>query len=89
VKIHPFRYVGAWWLRAFRSVNVKIIIYGVYVIVNGVTLHLAGKTFAFPLKRTRYESFQTVRSMRRALRKAGFKNIDVRKGRSFIATAVR
>lgn len=45
-------------------------IYRAYVLINGVILHLIGRTLRFVNHRT--ESFQTRRGMRLASRKAGF-----------------
>ena len=71
-----------------RSLRARGAIHGVYVIANGLLLHLVGKVAPFPPTGV-YESFQTERGMRRLLRAAGFRDITVTRGRHFIVTARR
>lgn len=53
-------------------------IYRLYVISNGLFFHVTGKTVGFMRGRT--ESFQTVRGMSLALRRAGFCDLSFRRG---------
>src|SRR5437763_507088 len=59
-----------------------------WVLGNGVTLHCFGRIFRIPFTRPRWESFQTPRGMRRALR-AGFDETEISRGRFFVVTARR
>jgi len=56
--------------------RLRATIFRLYVATNGVYLHCTGRTFAF--RQGRVESFQTVRGIRLALRRAGFVNLSFR-----------
>lgn len=71
-------------LSGLRHLNVKPVIYCLYVFVNGITLHLLGRTFSFPLKRQRHESFQTLSGMRRVLRRARVRLVRAESGPHFV-----
>ena len=58
----------------FRRGNLKGRVYALYTIVNGVWLHLTGRTFG--LRPGVHESIQTERGMRVALARAGFTDIS-------------
>lgn len=87
VKLHPFSFVLSHWLASARSLNFKDVFFRTYVILNGVVLHFMGQNYRFPLNRKRCESFQTVRSIKRALIQAGFRDVQITQGASFLATA--
>jgi len=87
VKLHPFGFVLSHCLASARSLNFKDAAFRAYVILNGVAFHCTGKNYRFPLNRKRCESFQTVRSIRRALIQAGFRDVQITQGASFLATA--
>lgn len=80
LKLHPFTFTlqeirseiasGPAWKRGQRF------LYRVYVLVNGLALHVAGVNFRFPLARRRCESFQSRGGIQRALRAAGFDRVD-------------
>lgn len=70
----------------FSRLNVKGMLYQLYVLTNGLSLHLFGKQFPSPLD-GHYESFQTSRSITRALRAAGVEEIEIRRGDFFVVTA--
>lgn len=70
----------------FRRGNVKGKIYAVYIILNGVWMHLSGRTQ--PFVQGKCESFQTERGMRIALSRAGFVNTTFRRTEHhFVVTA--
>lgn len=81
VKLHPLSFTLSELADELRSGSIKNrvqnLVYRLYVIANGMALHLAGFNFRFPLVRRRCESFQTRRAIRRALLAAGFEQIDV------------
>lgn len=85
--LHPFSMAWQDLLQGLRSFNVKIIVFRLYVLLNGLAFHLTGKLFRFPLKRERCESFQTARGIRRALFEAGFTDVEVRRNSHFIVMA--
>ena len=76
-------------LAAARRGRLRALLYQGYVLANGLLLALLGRQVAYPLKRTRFESVQTVGSMRRALGRAGFIDVVVRRERFFVVTARR
>lgn len=80
IKVHPFSYARSELVSEVRSgtleKRVRSLVYRLYVIANGLALHLAGFNFRYPLARRRCESFQTKRAIRRALRAAAFHSID-------------
>src|SRR5262245_48982800 len=87
--LHPWSTAFDGLIQSIRSISLKNIVYRLYVIVNGAFLHFIGRQFRFPLNRQRCESFQTVLGMRRAMTKAGFKEVRVKPGDRFSVTAVK
>lgn len=87
--LHPWSRVLQDMLAEARRLRVRSALHGAYVLGNGVALHLTGKQFAWPFGRGGYESFQTPRGIRRALRRAGFENVSIMKGRFFVVAARR
>lgn len=61
--------------------------YNLYVLANGLAIHLWGKELRWPLNTTLRESFQTVAGTRRLLRSAGFEEIQINTSNFFVATA--
>jgi len=53
----------------------KAVLYRLYVLANGVIFHLTGKVVGFADGRV--ESFQTIRGLKIALRRAGFVEVSV------------
>lgn len=84
--LHSFFMTLGQLKEAVFEFHIKDVIFKSYVIVNGVVFHLTGKQFAFPLNR-KYESFQTESGITKAMKEAGFKNINISKGKHFIVTA--
>jgi ubiquinone/menaquinone biosynthesis C-methylase UbiE len=83
-------YPMTWILRrageSLKDGSLKNLAYQVYVMTNGVFFHLTGRQFRLPFNR-RYESFQTVRGVTRAMKDAGFENVKAEQNRFFIVTA--
>jgi len=85
--LHP------WWivLRSLwsdvREADVKGVVYGCYVVLNGLTFNVLGRTFRYPLRRRRCESFQGRRGITRALLAAGFEAVAVTETLPFVVTA--
>jgi ubiquinone/menaquinone biosynthesis C-methylase UbiE len=71
LSLHPLRFT----IRELREALPRPIpsLFRLFVILNGIVLHLTGCSLSV---RGRPESFQTQRSMRRALTRAGFEQIQ-------------
>ena len=89
LSLHPYPVPLRQLLAAVKAMNPRNAVYRAYVIANGVLFHLTGRQVRYPLKRGRCESFQTVRSIRRALHAAGFEDPRAERARFFVATARR
>jgi SAM-dependent methyltransferase len=87
LSLHPPRFAVRTVGRAIRAGNVRAAIFPLYVLLNGFALHVLNRQLVWPFGRRRYESTQTAAGMRRALRLAGFKDVQVTRGRFFIITA--
>jgi ubiquinone/menaquinone biosynthesis C-methylase UbiE len=69
MSVHPFKFTKSELKRSFPKVIPSA--YRLYVMANGLLFHLTGKLASFPTS----ESWQTEKSMRRALSKTGFNEI--------------
>ena len=80
--LHSFQM--AWqFLRKSRGKGLAL---RTFVIVNGALLHVTGKQ----IRLGRFnETFQTERSVRRALANGGFENVATSNGKHFLVTALR
>ncbi len=87
ITVHPASKAVRRILRGLREFRFRDVVFQSYVLLNGFTLHLFDTEFDFPLKRSRHESFQTKRSIRRALESSEFEQIEARREKSFIVTA--
>jgi ubiquinone/menaquinone biosynthesis C-methylase UbiE len=87
VVLHPFRMVVREMVKDLARLRLRRALYQAYVMVNGLALHLFNKEFHMPLRRGRYESFQTSSGMRRNLRDAGFESIKISDDKFFVVTA--
>jgi hypothetical protein len=72
---------------ALSGLKIKRVAVCLYVIVNGMVLNSLGKEFHLPFRKNYYESFQTIRGIRRLLREAGFDDIKAERKVFFVATA--
>jgi ubiquinone/menaquinone biosynthesis C-methylase UbiE len=75
--LHPCSLVRGLLVRAIKGGNVKSMLYFSYALLNGLAFHLFGAMWRFPLNRARCESFQTVAGMKKALRTAGFAQVEI------------
>jgi ubiquinone/menaquinone biosynthesis C-methylase UbiE len=87
--LHSWQLARSDLFKAIRAGNLKNTLFRIYVIANGICFHFFGKQFRYPLRRRRCESFQTVRGMTRAMRRAGFEQVGAQLGRFFVITAVK
>jgi ubiquinone/menaquinone biosynthesis C-methylase UbiE len=84
--LHSFSGTISKLVTAFVEFNFKGVIHYIYVIMNGVALHLLGKQFVLPgIKK--YDSCQSQRGIKKALEHAGFKNIVINTKKHFIISA--
>lgn len=88
--LHPFSMALEDLKKAVLRFSIRKIILQLYVIANGIVFHIFGKVFPFPML-NRYDSFQSISGMRKAMEKAGFENIVVniiiKKEKHFLVTA--
>jgi len=87
VVLHPFSLVRQELFGSIRRLDLKDIFFRLYVIANGLWMHLTGTMFSCPLRPGRYESFQTNRSITGALLGAGLTDVKISRERFFVATA--
>jgi ubiquinone/menaquinone biosynthesis C-methylase UbiE len=87
--LHPPSFAWRELAAAARHGRARPILYQLYVLANGMSLALLGRQFAYPLRRTRFDSVQTTGGIRRVLERGGFEGITVERGIFFVVTAVR
>jgi len=73
MSVHHFRFTLRELYAAIPSP--KAVLFRLYVMANGLIFHLSGKTVSFG--NGKVESFQTVRGLKLALRRAGFGDISI------------
>ena len=87
VVLHPLSLVMGRLAADLLRLKLKGVIYQLYVLTNGLALHLLGKQFNFPVTGGGCESFQTVGGIRRVLRHTGFEGVEIRRSNFFVVTA--
>lgn len=75
--------------QAIRAGSVRGAVFSLYTLVNALSLQVANRQILWPFGRRRYESVQTTAGMKRALRRAGFKDIRIERNRFFVVNARR
>jgi ubiquinone/menaquinone biosynthesis C-methylase UbiE len=85
--LHPYSMVVKDTLEALYRLRIKRAVVCLYVIANGAILNSFGKEFHLPFRKDYYESFQTIRGIKKLLLKAGFDNIQAERNGFFVATA--
>lgn len=85
--LHPYSMVLKESWEAITRLKIKRAVVCLYVIANGIVLNSLGKEFHLPFRRNYYESFQTIRGIRRLLRKLGFEEIQAERNGFFVAAA--
>lgn len=83
-KLHSARFALDELGRAVGNMRVKATANSLYVLSNGIWFHCTGRLFRMA---SRMESFQTARSISMSLWHAGFHNLSISSGTSFIARA--
>ena len=87
--LHPFRLALKELRTSLARGQVKSVLYRLWVGMNGVTLHASGKQWSWPSNPKRYESWQTNRSVKRALEAAGFDQILINRETHFVVSATK
>lgn len=85
--LHPYSMVLKETLDAITRLKIKRAVVCLYVLANGIVLNSWGKEFHLPFRKDYFESFQTVRGIRKLLRKVGFDEIIAERDGFFVATA--
>ncbi|MEP6715422.1 MAG: class I SAM-dependent methyltransferase [Terriglobia bacterium] len=78
--LHPFAIP---WKQAVSGNYKGWILFG-YILMNSILFHFTQKQFSF---RGKFESFQTDGGLTRALRRSGFEQISISRGRHYLVTA--
>jgi ubiquinone/menaquinone biosynthesis C-methylase UbiE len=84
--LHPFKKIWRQLLQDSKGLNLRGMVFRMYVLLNGVWYHLTGRMFAFPFS-GKIESFQTCRRISRNLAKAGFTLLRVKQDPHFLIEA--
>jgi ubiquinone/menaquinone biosynthesis C-methylase UbiE len=85
--LHPYTMILKETLAALSRLRIKRVMVCLYVIANGIALNYVGKEFHLPFRTDYYESFQTIRGIRKMLQKIGFDEIKAERDGFFVATA--
>lgn len=87
--LHPFdmtvRELGA----NITRLQLKAGLYRTWVLANGLALHALGRQWRWPSGAGGYETWQTNKSMTRALRAAGFEQIQITRDSHFVVKATK
>ena len=85
--LHPFSMTIKELGTNLAGFQLKSGLYRTWVLLNGIALHFLGAQFPWPSNPPRYETYQTNKQMRRALRAAGFDQIRISRENHFVVTA--
>lgn len=87
IVLHPFSMAAGRLLENLSQLKIKGTIYSLFVIANGLSLHSVGKQIPLKTRSGANESFQTTRGISRELRRTGFENVVIERGKFFVVTA--
>jgi len=87
--LHPFSMLRSMFAAAIKGGSPRSVVYQFYVLTNSALFHLIGRLFRYPFNRSRCESVQTNKSVTRAMRQAGFKQIEIKIHHFFTAKAIK
>ena len=85
--LHPFSMTIKELGTNLAGFQLKSGLYRTWVLLNGIALHFLGSQLPWPSNPPRYETYQTNKQMRRALRAAGFDRIRISRENHFVVTA--
>jgi len=87
--LHPFDMTVKELGENITHLQLKAGVYRTWVLVNGLTLHALGRQWRWPSASGGYETWQTNKGMPRALRAAGFEQIQITRESHFVITATK
>jgi ubiquinone/menaquinone biosynthesis C-methylase UbiE len=87
--LHPFSMTARELGSNIVQLQLKSGIYRMWVLLNGLALHVSGKQWRWPSNHGGYETWQTNKGMARALRAAGFEQIQITRYNHFVVTATK
>jgi len=87
--LHPFSMTAKELGTNLTRLQLKAVVYRLWVLINGFSLNTLGKQLHWPGNETHYETWQTSKAMRRALWAAGFDQVRISHGKHFVVTARR
>jgi ubiquinone/menaquinone biosynthesis C-methylase UbiE len=82
--LHDWKMTAKRFLRSLLHLRLKDCAYTAYIFFNGLLLYF---NLSVPWLNGQHESFQTSSSIRLALHRAGFKHIEIKRGKFFEVTA--
>ena len=87
--LHPFSMTARELGANIAHLQIKAGLYRTWVLLNGLALHVLGKQWRWPAQSGGYETCQTNKGITRALRTAGFDQIQINRESHFVVTATR
>jgi ubiquinone/menaquinone biosynthesis C-methylase UbiE len=87
--LHPFSMTVSELGANIAHLQIKAGLYRTWVLLNGLALHVLGKQWRWPSQSGGYETCQTNKAITRALRTAGFDQIQINRERHFVVTATK
>jgi ubiquinone/menaquinone biosynthesis C-methylase UbiE len=85
--LHPFSMTASELRTNIAQLQIKAGIYRTWVLLNGLALHVLGRQWRWPSHSGGYETCQTNKAITRALRTAGFDQIQITRENHFVVTA--
>jgi len=85
--LHPFSMTARELGANIARLELKSAIYRTWVLLNGLALHVSRRQWRWPSDHGGYETWQTNKSITRALRAAGFDHVQIIRDNHFIVTA--
>jgi len=89
VSVNPPSFAFQRMASAIREGSVRGFVFSLYTLANAFSLQIANRLLMWPFGRKRYESVLTTMGVRRAFKRAGFKDTNVERNRFFVVTARR
>lgn len=74
-------------LNHLRRFQLKGVVFQLYTLINGASLHITGRLLRFPGIKDRYESFQTAHGMTRILRQTGLHVDEISRKKTLVMRA--
>jgi SAM-dependent methyltransferase len=87
LSLHPPAFAIREMVGAVRARRLRATVYLLYTLLNGLSLHVSNRVHRWPFGSDGFESIQTAGGMRRALARAGFRDIAITRDRFFVAAA--